>query len=151
MKQFINRPVASTAMNNWLGGSIGALYDTIGQAAPIIQRDRRVLPPERASFARGVIAALGGTPKIVFDKYGSAVDHDVVASVEQTQNLGRLSLHYVELLEVLGRPPTLDEFGARKLELASKVLQVAADTLWVRFAAAVEQSLRETGVTPTTR
>ena len=107
VKQFAR--VAAPTANTWFGGDLNALYVALGEKAPPTQERVHLLPYDLVDFCTRLFDALGG--HYVPD---SAASSD--PAYAQSWQLGRLIRHaprFVQLEELIGRPPTPEEFRAQ--------------------------------------
>lgn len=140
LKQF-SKFVAEPA-RHWFGGDVGLFYASIGQKLPgNAVRRSLLMPGDRVGLAGAVFRALGGEPFTRPVAVASAEEGRQSSDDHQRHhNLLRLaeqSLAYVQLVEALGRTPTLKEFGA-KFEWPSKVLDGETETAWEIFTRTVD-------------
>lgn len=152
-KQFAK--VAEVAVNHWFGGDLRALYGAIGEKITLQPTYTRVVPPDPIGFAWSVFHALGG--ERVYRELalpGSTPSPEQQAAETAYRHLKRLaelSGWSLQLEEVLGRPPTLQEFGRTTFEAASVALADGADTAWVIYTTALAVAKRSPRGTPPTR
>ena len=148
LKQFVKHAVEPA--QRWFGGDIGLLYSSLGQklTGNAIRRSLR-MPNDRIAFVGAVFSGLGGVP---FDRASIVSSREdgqrQVADQERHHKLRRLaaeSLTYTQLLEALGRAPTLKEFGS-KFEWPSKVLDQSVEVAWDVFTRVVEDILARRAV-----
>lgn len=136
---------AEAVTNSWFGGDLHAFYGAIGEKAPARTQQRLRLPASRQNFVQTVFACLGGKrPESRPGVAGAAGYEAYQAQVRQQWDVARLtelSLTYVQLYEVLDRPPTLEELGARAFEVLHSVLSDDVAEAWRRFSEAVEGAL----------
>ena len=144
LKQFAKHAVAPA--QHWFGGDIGLLYASLGQKLPGdgVRQSLR-MPKDRIAFVSAVFSGLGGVP-FEYSVEMSSHEEGQRQAAEQDRHrklrsLAAESLTYVQLVEALGRPPTLKEFGTR-FEWPSKVLSEEAEDAWRRFSAVVDDVLR---------
>ena len=52
------------------------------------------------------------------------------------------SIHYVQLQEALGRPPSVSEFGSTKLHDIMEGLQLNAEAAWEVYASSIGVALQ---------
>lgn len=143
LKQFAKHAVEPAA--RWFGGDVGLLYASIGQklAGANVRRSLR-MPADRLGFAQRVFAALGGVPyqprDIGTNPEDARKDADARDRHHALSRLALESLSYVQLVEALGRPPTVTEFGT-KFEWPSRILAANVDAAWTRFSTTVDHVL----------
>ncbi len=119
---------AETATNYWFGGDLSALYTAIGEKSPVQPVRVKLVPVDRAAFAKRVFADLGGRP---FKREILAASRDDVKqqAAEQTRYyhlryLAQESLRFLQLEEALGQAPTLEQFGKDRFRgIAGEVWQ----------------------------
>lgn len=112
---------AVSPVNHWFGGDLSSLYRAIGIKSPITPNHRERIPIDRVALARAVAEALDG--KLV----GSA-------------HFGEVAPWYLQLEEVLGRPPELKEFGVSKLGWLGQEKTQDPEVIWRIYRAAVEST-----------
>lgn len=143
LKQFAKHAVEPAA--RWFGGDVGLLYASIGQklAGTTVRRPLR-MPADRVAFAQRVFAALGGVPYQPRDVSANPEDARRDADARDRHHaLSRLahdSLSFVQLVEALGRPPTLKELGT-KFEWPSRMLATNVDAAWTTYSATIARVL----------
>lgn len=140
IKQFAS--FAAPAANHWFGGDLAALYAALGEVAPATPHRIDLLPGDPYTFVRGVWTALGGQhlPEEASWKDRPAFDHQW-----QTGKLASGSLHYLQLAEALGRPPTPKEFGADRITWDSFG---GEEQGWRRYTAVIEAARTEPATAP---
>jgi hypothetical protein len=133
--------LAAEVTNAWFGGDLHAFYGAIGEKAPLEPVRRHRLPHDRERFVRTVFARLGGRHLGPRPDYSDSVRYDAYNNDVQTQwmlaRLAELSLKYVQLWEVLDRPPTMEEVGGHTFEEWSSRLNDSSDALWERYSTIV--------------
>lgn len=58
------------------------------------------------------------------------------------------SLEWIELVEGLGRPPELSDFGVRKFTYHAELIETDVDTAWPNYTNAIERALADTDTLP---
>jgi hypothetical protein len=131
LKQFAKHAIPPT--QSWFGGDVRLLYAALGQKLTTPVEARRCMPSDTIRFASSVFENLGGTSVDQTDRSGQERNHKL-------RRLASESLSYVQLLEALGRPPTLKEFGS-KFDWMAPALATNIDDAWLLFARAIDGSL----------
>ncbi|HEU4407791.1 MAG TPA: hypothetical protein VFS43_21180 [Polyangiaceae bacterium] len=145
LKQFAKYVVAPA--RHWFGGDVSLVYAALGQKFPGdgVKHAARV-PRDRNHFVNAVFEALGGYPFVRRTMVESEDEAQRQAEQQSRHyDLRRLaaeSLPYLQLEEVLGRSPTLKEFGA-KFEEPSKALADDVDAAWQVYCKAIERALED--------
>lgn len=134
LKQFVK--AAESPTNHWFGGNINGLYGAIRERSPVEPIYKPIMPSDRIGFARLVFKNLGGKP----------YDHQLAFKEPQTDQSGKyaslanLSFRYVQLEEIRGHPPTLQEFGVKKFENPGSILSKNQEEAWSIFSQVIEKS-----------
>ena len=142
LKQFAKHAVPAARL--WFGGDVDLLYAALGQRLHTKTERRTLMPRVTVAFADLVFEALGGRPferavVMATPEQGCAQ----AAAQDRHHKLRRLSgesLSYVQLLEALGRPPTLKEFGS-KFEWPGQVLASSTSDAWSTYERAIKSAL----------
>ena len=142
LKQFAKH--ATGPSNHWFGGDVTALYAALGLKAPAKQERRLIMPVDRVGFAWTVFQVLGGRPFHRMVVVDSRADANRQGEEQQRNHaykrLAEESLWYLQLQEVLGRSPDLDDFGASKFEKIAAVVTSDAEQFWPTYVQAIEQA-----------
>lgn len=138
--------LAEKVTNAWFGGDLHAFYGAIGEKA-LVQPERRLrLPHDRERFIGEVFARLGGRPLGPRPDYSDPGRYDAYTKQTQEQwtlaRLTELSLKYVQVWEVLDRPPTIEEVGARTFEDWKHPLSDDTGIAWQRYSTIVMESVQ---------
>lgn len=138
VKQTAN--LAKHITNQWFAGDLHAFYGAIGEKAPLKPERRLRLPDEREWFIRDIFARLGGQQ--LGSNQGFVGDF---YSQQQKQwglfQLTSLSLTYIQLWEILDRPPKLEEMGSNAFEYNKIHLSDDTEKAWQIFSMAIAESL----------
>lgn len=109
VKQFAR--YALSTLNTWFGGDLTALYVALGETPPRPQTRHHLLPYDRAALGNRVFHALDG--RYVPNRL--AGQDPTYATSWSTLSIAREAPRFVQLEELLGRPPTAAEFRAQHL------------------------------------
>lgn len=126
LKQFAKK--TSEVTNCWFGGDIGKLYTALGERSPATPIRNRIMPLDVNSF---------------LDRLERMLDTDIY----YPRSMGNTALECVQLLEALGRPPTLNEYGTSRFRDRTylyKYEHLNAEDEWMKFLAAVQEAMEET-------
>jgi len=140
-KQFAN--VAAPAANHWFGGDLSGLYGALREKSPVQPRRVAILPADRVAFAFSVFQALGGNP-LFRQERANRPGQDYQAQRQewdrnaQLSELAGLSFWYIQLVEGLGHPPDLKEFGRSKFTQLCPVVSDDVDEAWRLYTQAIE-------------
>jgi hypothetical protein len=106
VKQFarIGAPVA----NDWFGGDLAALYVAVGEKPPMPQQRVHLLPYDRAAFCTQLFTALGGR----YVPNSLAGQDDGFIESWELRRVVHQAPRFIQLEELLDRPPNAHEFGA---------------------------------------
>ncbi len=110
LKQFAT--VAAPTANAWFGGDLNAVYAAVGEKAPGEQRRVQLMPYDRSRLCTEVFRALGG--RYVPNSH-AAGDYDGNQLSWIIRRLAAEAPRFIQLEEVLDRPPTQEEFKAGRL------------------------------------
>ena len=144
VNQFVK--MATPACANWFAGDVTAVYSAVGLKAPIDKPTySRLLPDDCRSFTMHVFVNLGGNP-VKHERFAMNEGEGREHQEENRRNnvfaaLADESLEWVELAEGLGRPPVLNEFGARKFENYTELIGADTDTAWKTYTSAIQRAL----------
>lgn len=140
------RDIGSEAAACWFGGDLTGVYGVLGLQSPIGPPTyARVLPGDWRAFVIRVFAILGGRP---LADGGADHDPELVTRNNRLDMLAGESLKWVELYELHGRAPTLEEFGQRGFAHNATVLADDVETAWQRYANALQEALVDAGSGP---
>ncbi|MDQ2730692.1 MAG: hypothetical protein M3Y56_03455 [Armatimonadota bacterium] len=104
---------AVEAANHWFGGNLQALHTAIGQPTHAAPEYLSVMPLDRRTFVSNL--------------------HEAIGSAHKAVNIAEAGLWYLQLCEILTRPPTITEFGFDKIVKLSDELQLATNDSWQYF------------------
>lgn len=132
LKQFAK--AAAPATNHWFGGDVCGLYGAIREKCPARPERVRIMPRDVAAFARALFDSLTS----------EAARHRGEGEAKRYGNyievLANLGIKYVQLEEVLGRPPVMKELGERFVSHTVAVKEDDPGSVWVTFVEAVENA-----------
>jgi hypothetical protein len=133
--------LAEDVTNQWFAGDLHAFYGAIGEKSPIQPVQRRRLPHDRERFIREVFTQLGGRTLGPRPEYSDRVHYDAYNQQVQDQwAIARLTAHslkYIQLWEVLDRPPTVGEAGGRTFEQWCAPIGNTLEAAWQVFSTAI--------------
>ena len=109
-KQFAT--LAAPTANAWFGGDLNAVYAAVGEKPPGEQRRVQLMPYDRSRLCTEVFTALGGR---YIPNSHAAADYDGNELSWIMRRMAAEAPRFVQLEEVLDRPPTADEFKAGRL------------------------------------
>jgi hypothetical protein len=144
-KQFAKFAVAPA--NHWFGGNVSDLYASFGEKSPVLSQRSRLLPRDVQAFMGNVFHAIGGKPTSWNELAKTIVGNEregqdrAWRDHEGRKRLAELSVLYVQLLEAIGAPPTLKEFGASRFVQLSTVLADQPEKAWLVYSQAIGRSL----------
>jgi hypothetical protein len=128
LKQFAQ--MGSSAAAHWFAGDLSAVYTVLGLPSPMpAPTYQRRVPENVRAFKKRLRAQL--TPL-------ASGGNDAVAG------LASHSLTWLALLEALGRPPELPQFGRQDFKRLADALAPDIDTAWRIYANTIMQALEET-------
>lgn len=131
--------IATPIANAWFGGDLAAVAVAIGTKTDIRTESSLRLPHDRPGFAYAVFTELGGPETAPRDIHDYSANLTRYHAIEKLAGQG---FRYVQLLEALGRPPDLKEFGRSIFQVPSaQALDKDIDHAWTQFTAAVERAL----------
>lgn len=133
---------AAPVTNHWFGGDLSAFYAAIGEKSAVHPLRVSLMPRDRSAFAKRIFERLGGRP-FKRETIVSSREEGRMQAEEQDRHtklrwLAEEGVRFIQLEEVLGRPPELKEFGTRGFEYRSSVLAPEYDEAWERYAEAVD-------------
>lgn len=147
--------LAGEVTNAWFGGDLHAFYGTIGEKAPVQPERRQRLPQDRERFVDEVFVRLGGRQLGPRPDYSSREQYDAYTKQIQEQwtlaRLTELSLKYVQIWEMLDRPPTIEEVGVRTFEDWKQALSNDTDIAWQRYSTIVMESVQAAVAPPSVK
>lgn len=139
LKQFAG--FGAAAANHWFNGDLARLYAALGERSEVTPRRIDLLAGDPTEFGRAVYASMGGGPPL--DEATSMQDWEARDRQWSLERFATAAFDYLQRYEVLGRPPTFEEFDDDRLKW-DLVGGPAAG--WQRFEAAVEEArLRRPG------
>lgn len=138
LKQFAKHAVPPA--QSWFGGDIGLVYAALGQKMTGTVEQQLLMPKDTVRFAAMVFEALGGTPferkTVVTSPEQGRAEAEAQEKERKLRRLSAECVWYVQLMEALGRVPTLKEFGP-KFEWLSQVLASNVDDAWAIYERAI--------------
>lgn len=141
--------IAEVSVNRWFGGDVAALYRAFGERSPVSPARVRVVPEDVEGFIVRVYAALGGvevasSPE-TFDQAAREKYSRDISDNHNKAELANKALEYLWLEEVLGRPPTLKEFGKVGFERRATEAGLGSESevAWTRYERIVRGTLVE--------
>jgi hypothetical protein len=139
VKQFA--ALAEKVTNRWFGGSLASVAGAFGVSAlPAPTRGPRLVPDDPDGLAMRVFEKLYGPYRMApswSEDANERARHNALSS------LAEASVHYLEIAEATGEPPTLATFGRPKFIYSSAPLSADADEAWEIYQRAVEESILE--------
>jgi hypothetical protein len=128
---------AAVATNRWFGGDINAFFASIAEKSTFRPMRVTLMPANRREFAMKILAALQAdwNNSTELEKRGQS-------SIRQTSDLEHLaeeSLRVVRLMEILGRPPTLEEFG--QFDHWAQKIGTDVNLAWEKYIRLIEATL----------
>jgi hypothetical protein len=139
IKQFA--ALAEKVTNRWFGGNLASVAGVFGVSAPPPPtRGPRLVPNDPDALAMRVFEKLYGPyrmPPSWREDENERARHNALSS------LAAASVHYLEIAEATGEPPSLATFGRTKFTYSSAPLSADADEAWKIYQRAVEESLLE--------
>lgn len=135
--------LAAAPANLWFGGDITGVYGALGLKAPDAPTSDLVMPADPTWFVRRVFENLGGQPR---DDRPLDAPKEREAQWKHNNRsaalaaLARQSIYYVQLQEVLARPPELNEFTKSKF-YGYEELAADMDDAWRIYSDAVQAAL----------
>jgi hypothetical protein len=119
-------------VNRWFGGNLAGLYEAIGEHSPVRpKRAPRLIDDPLAHCACALERLRVTLP-------ASTLTPD--EHMAQCQMLLRHVLPFWQMHEALRRPPTVSEYGRKKLTWNAQELGIEPDDLWAHFTEALVAS-----------
>lgn len=130
---------AQSPTDHWFGGNIALLYAAIGEKLPEPTRYVPTVPYDPRKYVASVFGLLGG---VRMPSQTSTLDSADSEKSWSLRVLANQSLRYLEVLALLERNPTQDEFKPEGLERAIPFLGGDVTTAWMRFVEACHGASR---------
>jgi hypothetical protein len=154
VKQFAK--AAQTSANRWFGGDISALYRAFGEKSSVSPERSKAIPEDVHSFVLRVYVALGGQVE-PFKRFHSSPEESGestarIRTSSDASDIAKLSLDYLQLEEILDRPPILKELGAKNLKRlqAGNLLGANLEQAYAAFEEIVANARRSADTRPRT-
>lgn len=134
--------LARDTTEGWFGGSLTSVYITIGEPSPFETLDRRgLLPADRSRYLRSVFdelcMAFDVPPKPQAGVTGYVPYEPVRGSLAR---VAEFALEISQLEALLGRPPTLEEFGPKRFKYPGDLEQFSSELGWNTLIGAVQRA-----------
>jgi hypothetical protein len=132
--------MAAAAATNWFAGDLNAVYSVLGLRSPLPPTTyERCIPEDPSAFTKRLRQVLGGAAS------RGASTKDTVRFTNSIQSLAQHGLAWLNLMEVLGKPPEFAQFSKRDyFKQVFDVLALDLDDAWRIYCNAIQQALEET-------
>ena len=135
--------IAGGDANRWFGGSLAGVAGALGVAAPPAPtRCPRVMPKDPEQFAIRLFERLNGAPYTLPPSWKE--DARVRERHNGMSSLCQACVHYIEIQEATGEPPTLAAYSRKKFQHHSATLADDIDVAWEIYQQAIQDTLDAT-------
>jgi hypothetical protein len=128
---------ATVATNRWFGGDISAFCASIGEKSAFRPIRVSLMPADRRGFATKVLAALQANRSNLVEH--EARGQSAAQQKSDLEHLAEESLRVVQLMEALGRSPTLEEFG--RSDYWAQTMGTDVNHAWETYIRLIEATL----------